>query len=340
MTDRAQDLQIFVTNSGWGTADQAHLAGDASNRRYLRLRQQNGACAVLMDAPPAKGEDIRPFVHIAQHLTSVGLSAPRILAEDPEQGFLLLEDLGDDLFTRLIERDPGLEPTLYETAIDVLHRLHSAPPPSLKPYDAPVMAPLAALAFDWYQFGATGHVDTAARDRFSAAFAAILAPLDAGPKVLIQRDYHAENLLWLPQRTGPARVGLLDFQDAMLGHPAYDLVSVLQDARRDVPPALEAAMTRRFLDGSPADPDQFMQAYSVLGAQRNLRILGVFARLCLRDGKAQYVDLIPRVWDHLQTNLAHPALSDISQDLHNQLPPPTPQILDHLKANCATCPDR
>ena len=201
------------------------------------------------------------------------------------------------------------------------------------------MADRAALAFDWY-LPATGDADPAAREQFHAAMLSALSHHADTADVLIQRDYHAQNLLWLPDRTGVARVGLLDFQDAMLGHRAYDLVSLLQDARRDVPPAIEDAMIGHYIAETHADPETFRTAYAVLGAQRNLRILGVFARLCLRDGKAHYVDLIPRVWNHLMRDLEHPALTDVGQIVQNTLPPPTPAILQKVKDQCAITPAR
>ncbi|MEP2427182.1 MAG: phosphotransferase, partial [Tateyamaria sp.] len=173
---------------------------------------------------------------------------------------------------------------------------------------------------------------------FLSAFTDLLAPLDPHAKVLIQRDYHAENLLWLPERQGAAQVGLLDFQDAVLGHPAYDLVSVMQDARRDLAPDTAPNMIRYFLDQSGHSAETFDTAYALLGAQRNLRILGVFARLCIRDGKAHYVDLIPRVWGHIQSNPSHPALAPIATLVTDTLPPPTAENLDILRSKCATYP--
>lgn len=339
MKNRNDQATDFIKRAGWGDAKITPLAGDASNRRYDRLHL-DGKTAVLMDAPPAKDEDVRPFVSIATHLSNAGLSAPRIMAQDTEQGFLLIEDLGDALFARVISADPTLETALYQSAVDVLLHLHQTPPPKLDRYDAATTTPLAALAFDWYDFGANGSVNSAAKADFSKKFQALLEPLDAHQPVLIQRDYHAENLLWLPDRDGVARVGLLDFQDAMLGHCAYDLVSVLQDARRDVPPSLEKEMIARFLNHATLDPEQFIKSYAILGAQRNLRILGVFTRLCMRDGKSHYVDLIPRVWNHIQTNLKHPALNDVARLLSETLPPPTPEILERLRSKCATHPDR
>jgi aminoglycoside/choline kinase family phosphotransferase len=337
---RAEQARDFIARAGWSDGVVKPLAGDASNRRYDRVARANGSTAVLMDAPPDKGETVQPFLDIAAFLTSIGLSAPRIYHADTDTGFLLIEDLGDRLFAREIEARPEMEDPLYRAAIDVLTQLHRAPPPPLSRYDADTTVPLAALAYDWYQFGATGEVDTAAKTRFSEAFRRVIAPFDPALTVLIQRDYHAENLLWLPDRKATARVGLLDFQSAMLGHPAYDLVSILQDARRDVPKALEEQMIDRFLRQSDHDRAAFTAAYAVFGAQRNLRILGVFARLCLRDGKAHYVDLIPRVWAHIETNLRHPALSDIAPLILTGLPRPDRSLLDRLKSKCGTCAGR
>ena len=330
MTDRMGLAEKFLSGTDWAGADTAPLAGDASNRRYLRL-SCGTQTAVLMDAPPARGEDIRPFIAIAKHLLAAGLSAPRILAQDTDRGFLLLEDLGDDLFARIIPREPKIEPDLYRAATDVLIHLHRQPlPKGLATYDASMMADKAALAFEWY--GGTDHC--------SAAHEAMLSALSyhADDSVLIQRDYHAENLLWLASRSGVARVGLLDFQDAMRGHPAYDLVSLLQDARRDVPPEIAADMLAYYITQAGQDEDRFSAAYHVLGAQRNLRILGVFARLCLRDGKAHYIRLIPRVWAHLMHDLDHPALADLAPLVVDGLPAPTDAYLKDLESQCATAP--
>lgn len=338
MSERTTLATAFLALHGWSDAARASLAGDASNRSYQRLRHPGLGAAVLMDAPPEKGEDVRPFIAVAEHLLSLGLSPPRILARDEANGFLLLEDLGDALFARVAETSPALELPLYEAATDVLLQLHrAAPPERLLPYDSEIMTNMAALAFDWY-LGHGAAPDPQARLRFIAAFRLLLAQHPAAPPVLIQRDYHAENLLWLPEREGAARVGLLDFQDAMAGHAAYDLVSLLQDARRDVPPAIEAAMIARYIVGSGKDRDAFDAAYHLLGAQRNLRIIGVFARLCLRDGKAHYVDLIPRVWGLLQRDLDHPALAPVAGMLRDALPAPDAPLLNRLKEKCGQIP--
>ncbi len=338
VTDRETAMTNFLGATQWSNAQRVTVAGDASNRRYDRLTHVDGTAAILMDASPEKGEDIRPFVKIAQHLDAIGLNPPSIYAQDEQHGFLILEDLGDDLFARVLEVSPNLEVPLYEAAVDVLTHLHKAPYPPLSPYETEVMTQMAALAYEWYVLGSTGQIDPAKTTVFSTKFSQLLTPLQSAPQVLIQRDYHAENLLWMPERDGVKKVGLLDFQDAMLGHPAYDLVSVLQDARRDVSPAVQSQMKARYIAQNNLNADEFDTAYALLGAQRNLRILGVFARLCMRDGKAHYVDLIPRVWSHIETNLAHPALSSIAGMVLNDLPFPDETILSKLKSKCATVP--
>mgnify|MGYP005848825871 CR=1 FL=1 len=336
MPDRAALIDSFLAAIGWGAATRSPLAGDASNRRYLRIKHPDGARAVLMDAPPDRGEDVRPFTMIARHLRGLGLSAPAILAEDTQAGLLLLEDLGDALYARILTQDPAMERELYRAATDLLVELHRhAPPSGLARYSPPLMANLSGLALDWYRDGGTNEENAPFRRQFQATLETYLAALPETESVLIQRDYHAENLIWLPDRSGTARVGLLDFQDAMRGHRAYDLVSLLQDARRDVSPATANAMLTHYIATTGVDAGTFTAAFHWLGAQRNLRILGVFARLSLRDGKPHYVDLIPRVWAHLQTDLRHPALGPLADLVAEALPPPTPARLDALKSGRA-----
>ncbi|MCE8005536.1 tRNA (adenosine(37)-N6)-threonylcarbamoyltransferase complex ATPase subunit type 1 TsaE [Aestuariivita sp.] len=330
MTSRAALADRFLSSTAWARADRKPLAGDASNRRYERLHL-DGTSAVLMDAPIDRGEDVRPFIAIAEYLIALGLSAPRILARNVEAGFLILEDLGDDLYARVVARAPSLEREIYTAATDALIALHKATPPALHCYDAPLKTEMAALALTRYAAGINGHADAAQLKKFTAEFEPLLHRLTKGPRVLIQRDYHAENLLWLPDRVGIARVGMLDFQDAMLGHPAYDLVSILQDARRDVPPAIEEEMLRHYITATGADAEAFRAAYAVLGVQRNMRILGVFARLSLDNGKLHYIDLIPRVWDLMERDLAHPALRPVADLVQQALPLPTPAALARLK---------
>lgn len=339
MPDRSTALSEFLNQAGWGMAKRAPLAGDASNRRYERLTSgPDGMAAVLMDAPPDRGEDVRPFLAIARHLKGQGFSAPRVLAEDIASGFLLLEDLGDDLFARVVARAPDLEGPLYAAATDLLAQLHRAPlPEDLPSYDPALMASLACLPFEWYlpQNGQSAPEEES--ETFRAEIETLLAE-HAPPSVLILRDYHAENLIWLPDRQGCARVGLLDFQDAMIGHPAYDLVSLLEDARRDVPSSVQAQMYARYVERTGMEPEAFARAYALLGAQRNLRILGVFARLCRRDGKPGYLPLLPRVWGHLMNDLSHPALEALRERVLRLIPPPAPDVIARIAAECSPRP--
>ncbi|MFA3920088.1 aminoglycoside phosphotransferase family protein [Ruegeria hyattellae] len=332
MSDRDTMRATFLHQQGLQVAQVVPLAGDASNRRYFRVTvPASGNRLILMDAPPENGEDVRPFQTIAAHLRRIGLSAPEIHAADPKVGFLLLEDLGDDLFAHLIARDASIEPELYRAAADVLISLRDvAAPPVAKP-DASTLAEMTAIAFQKYAAPITGHYQIPDSAEFLARFHDILARTLNGPAILTLRDYHAENLIWLPDRRGPARVGLLDFQDAFLCHPAYDLVSLLQDARRDVSPETEAETLRYYIAQTGADAGAFTAAYAVLGAQRNLRILGVFGRLCRDYGKPHYVDLIPRVWAHLMRDLQHTELRPVAALLRNGLPDPTPKNLSRLR---------
>ncbi|WP_170349531.1 MULTISPECIES: aminoglycoside phosphotransferase family protein [Ruegeria] len=332
MTNRAVLAEALIAQTPWSNATRAPLAGDASNRRYERLTDPDtGRTAVFMDSPPGKAEPVEAFVRMANYLREIGLSAPEIYAEDTEFGFLLLEDLGDDLFARVLRQNPRMERELYEAATDVLIELHKAPTLSLPSYDPTMMTELAALSFTKYAQAVLGEHDADARIRFENRFADILHQETSGRKVVIQRDYHAENMIWLPDRDGVKRVGLLDFQTAMLGHPAYDLVSMLQDVRRDVAPGTEMRMVNRYIAATGEKDHDFRTAYAVLGAQRNLRILGVFARLAVDYGKPQYIDLIPATWAHLMRDLDHPALVSVADLLRGALPAPTPENLDRLR---------
>jgi aminoglycoside/choline kinase family phosphotransferase len=328
-------VRAFADAQGWDGANMRLIAGDASNRKYYRLTR-SGDTALIMDAPPDKGEDTRPFTRIADWLINAGCSAPRILAADPDAGFLLIEDFGDGIFARLFETGHPETP-LYEAAIDVLAALRDrTPPPDLDAYDAPLMAELSSLAVTWYRQGISGETRPDLAAALKSRMEELLAPLDAGSRCLVQRDYHAENLIWLPDRQGIARVGLLDFQDAMLGHPAYDLVSILQDARRDVSPALQAAMLERYVAATGVEPAGFKQAYAALGLQRNLRIVGVFARLCLRDGKPHYLRLIPRVWEHVLRDLDALRQPALTTWITETLPSPSDENLAKIAAQCPT----
>lgn len=324
--------EVFIDRAGWHDAGRAALKGDASSRRYQRLFRHDQS-AILMDAPPDQVDSAVDFARIDRHLRSLGLSAPEILADDAADGYLLLEDLGDALYPAIIADTPSLEPELYRAAADVLLHLQAHPAPdNLPDLTAQDWAEAAGFAVDWYRKGILGTADN--RAEFVSVLAETLIRHADGPRVLILRDYHAENLIWLPDRNGLARVGLLDFQLAQLGQPGYDLVSLLQDARRDVPEAIEAAMVAHFATARGDDPEAFRATYAALGAQRALRILGIFARLCLKDGKARYTALIPRVWGQLQRNLSHPALSDLRTICDRLLPRPTPESLKMLEDQC------
>lgn len=314
MTERERSLLTFLSTAGWWEAARTALAGDASMRRYERL-VRGDRTMVLMDAPPP-GEAVGPFVAIARLLSDWGYSAPTIHAVDEEQGFVLLEDLGDDTFDALLSGKPGatLEDTLYEAATDLLLDLHHKEPlPDLPRYDSGWLLRDAALFLETaWSDGATAAPE-AVRQTFAAAWDAPLSRVAEDVPVLCLRDFHVGNLIWLPARgDGVRRVGLLDFQDARLAPACYDLVSLLQDARRDLRPGLAEAMVTRYLgDAAQLDGDAFHASYAILGAQRCVRIIGVFMRLAQRDGKPAYLAHLPRVWGHLEDNLAHPALAPV-----------------------------
>lgn len=320
----------FLAQAGWGAARRAPLAGDASARRYERLHL-DGRSAVLMVAPP--GAEFRRFAEIDDWLRARGYSAPEILAMEADAGLMLLEDLGDDLLSALLTRSPAREAELYGHVTDFLLDLHRhAPPGFVAPLDGPALGALVALTADW----APG--DPAAAAALPGQIADLFAAQEALAPVLCLRDFHAQNALWLPQRLGSARLGLLDFQDAVAGHPAYDLVSALQDVRRDVSPKVEALARQAYCAARGLDPLSFGAAYALLGAQRALRIHGVFARLCLAMGKAAYVDLMPRNWRNLERNLAHPALAVLARAIRAAYPPPDASMMEGLKRACGTRP--
>lgn len=321
MSRRDGEIVRFLDRAGWSGAKRAPLAGDASFRRYERVRLDGGT-AVLMDAPPAK-EDIRPFVAVARYLADAGFSAPAILGEDREGGFLLLEDLGDGRFTRLLEAGAADERTLYEAAVDVLIALHKKPPPALEAYGWPLLWQEAGLFTEYYLPYLLGGDQVARHREAEDLWRRHLAPVTEGLTCLVLRDYHADNLMWLPDRKARARVGLLDFQDAVIGQAAYDLVSLLQDARRDVPPDLEAEMIARYGAAQDAafDAGAFRRSYDLLGAQRNTKIIGIFTRLWVRDGKPDYLRLIPRVWGLLERSLANPELARLNDWFGEVVPP-------------------
>lgn len=313
---RRRAMEAFVAGAGWQDAELKPLAGDASFRRYERVFAP-GRQAVLMDAPPEK-EDTGPFILVDRYLEKLGFSAPRILAEDRAQGFLLLEDLGDDSYTRLLARQPEAEKELYLAAIEVLaelHRRNHADDIALDVplYDHATLLREANLFSEWYLPAVMGNnVHTRSLgEEFISLWDALLTAHVPSKEVVVLRDYHADNLLWLPERSGIQRVGLLDFQDALIGHPAYDIVSLLEDARRDVSDVTIDAVIDHYLAISGAKEGDFRAFYALLGAQRNAKIIGIFVRLAVRDGKKHYINYLPRVWHHFLEDLQHPWLSPI-----------------------------
>nr|WP_294517067.1 phosphotransferase [uncultured Rhodopila sp.] len=316
---RDDRIAVFLARNGYAPADAEPLARDASFRRYLRIRGPRPA--VLMDAPPP--EDVRPFLRVAAHFRSLGLSVPAIFDADETSGLVLEEDLGDDLFSVLLDQGRDADPFL-DAAVDALIVLQrAAPPAGLAAWDAPAMAAAAlGTLFDWWwpaRFDAAA--PQAARDDIAAALAEMLQSVAAGPVCLVHRDYFAGNLLWLPHRSGQQRAGIIDFQGAALGHPAYDLVSLLQDARRDIPPESRQRALDRYLAARPdLDPHAFRAAFAACAAQRHLRVACQWVRLALRDGRPQYLAYGPRTWRLLDDALRQPAAAPLARALNHWIP--------------------
>jgi N-acetylmuramate 1-kinase len=314
-------ITAFLAAHGYAAAHIAPLAQDASFRRYLRLTD-GPRPAVLMDAPPP--EDVGAFLRIARHLSGIGLSVPDIIAADEAVGLLLEEDLGDALLSALL--DAGADPApLFDAAVDALVPLQrAAPPPGLPDWGPSQMRDVTlGVLFDWWWPAAFGTpAPEAARDDIATALAETLAPLSGGPHCLVHRDYFAGNLLWLPDRPPSRRIGIIDFQLAQIGSPAYDLASLLQDARRDIPLAIQERGVARYLAQRPElDPDGFRAAYAICAAQRHLRVACQWVRLARRDGRPQYLRHGPRTWGLLNRALTHPATAPLAAALDRWIPP-------------------
>ncbi|MBQ2262009.1 MAG: phosphotransferase [Loktanella sp.] len=321
MSDRDTAITAFLAQTGHAGWARQVIAADASSRRYLRLTRGTKSI-ILMDAPPATGEDIRPFIRIANVLVSAGLHPPAILAKDVTQGLLLLSDLGSQDVAKRVEHHPTEVTQVYRASVDVLIHLTKVAPP-----DLPRLTPTVAgemLAFTGEHYAQRPVPD------LIAAMTRAMAQLAPNPNILALRDYHAENLIWRPDQDGLARIGVLDFQDAFIAPLGYDLASLLRDARRDVPDDICTAMTEYFSTATGAGPD-FPAQLACLGAQRNLRILGVFARLARQMDKTRYIPMIPRVWSQLQKDLAHPALTDLRAVVADLLPAPDAALLTRLQ---------
>jgi aminoglycoside/choline kinase family phosphotransferase len=315
---REQLIAAFLERHGYAHARAEPLAQDASFRRYLRLTG-GPRRAVLMDAPPP--EDIRPFIRVAGHLAGIGISVPEIFAADEAVGLLLEKDLGDALLSLVFDTSHDPLPP----AIDTLIAIQRAPPPAgLPAWDARAMAETAlATVLDWWwpaMFGSAAPDE--ARSDFAAALEAILAPVASGPMCFVHRDFFAGNLLWLPDRQGIRRIGVLDFQSAAIGHPAYDLASLLQDARRDIPAELAEHAIHHYLSARPdLDPAAFRAAYAACAAQRLLRIAGQWVRLARRDGRPGYLTHGPRTWRLLEQAVRERAVAPLADALDRWIPP-------------------
>jgi hypothetical protein len=358
----------LIDLAGWGAARRDHMQGDASTRAYERLVRPDGETAVLMispprpDGPPVKhgkpysaiarlAERVDAFVALDKGLRAQGLSAPQILASDLFNGLLLIEDLGQEPVTA----DGGPIPERYAAAVEALAALHAETLPTILPvsdgrehiipdYDREALAIETELLIDWYAPYVAGVTPTlAARSAFQKAWGQVFDRVLDGPRTWVLRDYHSPNLIWLPQREGVARVGIIDFQDAVIGHPAYDVMSLAQDARIDVDPALElkllsAYATRRLAADPGFDLTEFAASYAILGAQRATKILGIFARLDKRDGKPAYLKHLPRMRRYLARNLGHPALAPV-RDWHQEHLPELLNLPDVSPAEGATGSD-
>jgi len=350
--ERIAAARNFLDEAGYAEAARERIAGDASARSYERLTL-GGRRLILMnsprrpDGPPVRrgkpysaiahlAEDVTPFVALANGLRERGFSAPQIYASDLAEGFLILEDLGRE---GVVAGDPPAPiGERYQAAVDVLIALHRLTLPDMLPitpqlihripsYDLDAMLIEAELLADWYLPHRGAPLARTARDTYVALWREVLAPITAQPRTWVLRDFHSPNLLWLPERADSARVGILDFQDALMGPAAYDVASLLQDARVDVPEALEIELLGRYARGRrEAEPDfdvaGFVQIYSTLAAQRAAKILGIFARLDRRDGKPQYLRHLPRVWSYLERALVHPALARLEAWFRTNVPRP------------------
>lgn len=310
-------IDHFLQINGWDEAEQFPLAGDASARRYIRLCS-GPKRAILMIDPQG---DIPRFAALAEHLRSVGLSAPKVFAQSDD--FMLLEDFGDAQFARVIADAPDKEIPLYEGATDPLCHLESQPvPPGLVTATPQLLGEMIEPAFTHY-LSMLGVTPDDRAEEITLRLTELLERHLPKETVLVLRDFHAENMIWLPDRDGVRRVGLLDFQDALAGPPVYDLVSMLQDARRDVSEACVNSTLRYYIETSGRTETEVVTAFHLLGLQRNLRILGIFARLAKDRGKPGYMALVPRVWAHIRTSLSAPVAQPLQTLVSDLFPEPT-----------------
>lgn len=312
MINREKSIAQVLQNSRWADWTQTPLAGDASARRYLRLTKGDQS-VILMDADPAKGQDTQAFAKIGDWLRRQNLNAPDTLLHDPNLGLMIIADLGAVDLAKHLQNHPAETLTLYTAATDVLIQLDAAAPPP----DLPVMTPkvggeMVTITTEWY-----GNCDgQALASQVTDHLQRLCGPADT----IALRDFHAENLIWRPAQKGTDRTGLLDYQDAFIAPRGYDLISLLRDVRRAVDPDIASKMTSRFITATGAK--DAAAGFACLAVQRNLRILGVFARLAKRDGKTRYIKMIPHIWDMITTDLSHPGLETLEDCVRSTLPTP------------------
>jgi aminoglycoside/choline kinase family phosphotransferase len=323
------ELKIeFLRRNNLGSIQRIALRKDASYRQYERIIKDNGETLILMDAPPEK-EDLPSFIDMANFLRKVKLSSPEIISLDIENGFLLLEDFGCNSYTSILSGKSKLsdeldETMMYEKAIDTLIHLHKVPHDSTKldKYDEKMLIKESMRFIDFYVSIVNGEIiNKSLQEEYIIILKHLLSMIKGFHNVITLRDYHADNLMWLDDRTGINKVGLLDFQDAVVGHPAYDIVSLLKDARRDLSPQLADKMIQRYLQAFPNySRKEFAAAYAILGVQRNLKIIGVFARQASHYKNPQYLFYLPRVWRHISSDLKHPLLLPLKNWLNKVVP--------------------
>lgn len=327
---RSLAMNAFLTGHDWKPEHRTLLADDASFRSYDRLTNGDRR-AVLMNAPPPQ-EDVRPFIHIARHLKRIGLRSPDIYASDVDLGFLLLEDFGDDTYTRLLSSSPNREQSLYELAVDVLIYLHTLPvsemvPDNLDVYSLDFYLTETRIFTEWYLPHVLGqNLPPEAAVSYQAVWHELFEFVLSQSRCLVLRDYHVDNLVLLGGASGTNACGLLDFQGALLGARSYDLMSLLEDARRDVSEQLVDHLKARYyaafaeLSTPGPERDAFEASYAILGAGRHAKVIGIFTRLCFRDAKPDYLVHIPRVWKLLERSLGHPMLQALADWFDTYVP--------------------
>ena len=324
---RPEKIERFLRHHGWDDARTEKITSDASNREYTRLSKKQNT-SILMDSDPTTNESIENFIYFTNQLRKQKFSAPKIYGQDICNGLLLLEDLGSDSFANILKSKPHLENHIYQEAINQLIEIRKNKIPRLtRKYDLKILLQEAVLFSEWYLSPLRASYESS---HLLKILRVTLQETLKQDTTLVLRDYHAENLMWLPDRSDNRRVGLLDYQDALAGNPAYDIASLLKDARREVPKKLQEELIKYFLKKTNLDHAVFSRDYSILSAQRNLKIIGIFSRLSIRDNKSGYLDLIPRVWKNLQDDLKHPSLNELSEFIKSNSPQPTLENLGKL----------